>query len=65
MVPELSSQSTDTICTTTAIYTPVYPVGIEIKFGFDAGFNDIHLSEGFDGGELTRESTRLLVMGRT
>lgn len=43
------------------LYTP-----IELRKLFDsAGFNDIHLSDGFNGGELTRDSTRLLVMGRT
>lgn len=42
-------------------YTP-----IELRQLFDsAGVSDIRLSDGFDGGELTRESTRLLVMGRT
>lgn len=39
---------------------------IELRQLLDrAGFSDIHLSDGFDGGELTRESPRVLVMGRT
>lgn len=38
---------------------------IELRQLFeDAGFDDVRLFDGFDGGELTRESTRVLVTGR-
>lgn len=43
------------------LYSP-----IELRQLFeDAGFSEIRLVAGFDGGELSRESRRLLVIGRT